>query len=240
VTVLARRGLGKLAALGGQVQEQSQDLGAGEPVDQRVVDLREHRRVARLETVDQVQLPQRPRPIERAREDPRHLLGKLLVVPRRDQRELADVEVQVEVLVVEPVGVVQPERDLHEPPAHRREQRQPLCQERLDVGAGDRAARAGRRVEDRQPAHVPGLARRLEREELRVQARELTHQIQYPAFSPTLPAKTLPPPAPIQLGPVPAFGVKRAPHCLRCRRKRTHQRRRHRARRAAAANAAGT
>ena len=63
-----------------------------------------------VEAVDQVQLPQRPRAVERAREDPRHLLGDLLVGRRRRDRQLAHVVLEVEVRIVDPVRVVEPER----------------------------------------------------------------------------------------------------------------------------------
>ena len=125
--------------------------------------------------VDHVQLPQRPRAVERAREDARHLLGELLVVAGRGQRQFAHVEIQVEVLVVHPVRVVEPQRDLDEPPAERREQRQPLLEQALHVAAVELPARRGRRVEDRDSADVPRLARRLERQELRVETGELSH-----------------------------------------------------------------
>ena len=107
----------------------------------------EHRHRSVLEPVDQVQLPQRPGAVERAGEDPRDLLGELLVGPGRRQGELADVEVEVEVAVVDPVGVVEPERHLGEAPAHRRQQRQPLGDHLLHVGELELAAR--RRASDR-------------------------------------------------------------------------------------------
>ena len=77
--------------------------------------------VAGLEPVDQVELPQRVGAVERARRDARDLLGELVVGAGRRERDLADVEVQVEVDVVDPVGVVEAERDLGEAPAQRRE-----------------------------------------------------------------------------------------------------------------------
>ncbi len=147
----------------------------GEAVDGRVVDLGQHRHDAVLEPVDQIQLPQRPGAVERPGDDPRHLLGELLVGARRRQRELADVEVEVEVRVVDPVRVVEAERHLGQTPAHRRQQRQPLGEHLLDVGELELAARGGARIEDRDPADVPALARVLEREELGVEAGQLAH-----------------------------------------------------------------
>jgi hypothetical protein len=138
-----------------------------------MVDLAEHHHVAGVVAVDQVELPQRAGAVERARDDPRGLLGELLVVAGGGECELADVEVEVEVLVVNPVRVVEPERDLDEAPAERRQQRQPLGDQRLDVRAGEGAVRPGRRVEEREAPDVARLPRGLEREELRVETGEL-------------------------------------------------------------------
>ena len=96
----------------------------------------------RSEAVDQVHLPERARAVERPRDDARHLLGELLVVARRRQRQLADVEVEVEVGVVHPVRVVEAERHLGQPPAQRRQQRQPLGDQVVDVRERQLAVRA--------------------------------------------------------------------------------------------------
>jgi hypothetical protein len=131
--------------------------------------------------VDEVQLPQRPRAVERARDDPRHLLGELFVTARGGQGELAHVEVEVEVDVVDPVGIVEPERHLGRTPAQGRQQRQPLGQKQLDVLDRQLAPRRGRRVEDGQAGHMAVLARVLQRQELRVEAGELSHpNFKYP------------------------------------------------------------
>src|SRR4051794_22210482 len=173
--VLSRRQV--VAPLGRQVQQQAHDLRARQPVDESVVDLREDGCIAGLEPVDHVELPQRPRPVERAREDARHLLAQLRVGARRGQCELAHVEVEVEVRVVDPVRIVEPERDLDELPLERRQERQPLAQERLQVAARDRAARPRAGVDDPQSANVARLTVCLQREELRVEARELPHAV---------------------------------------------------------------
>ena len=73
------------------------------------MDLGQQRDVPIVKAVDQVGLPQRPRPVQRSREDARHLLGELLVAGRRGERELADVVLEIEVGVIDPVGVVEPE-----------------------------------------------------------------------------------------------------------------------------------
>ena len=127
--------------------------------------------------MDQIELPQRPCAVERPRHDSRDLLGQLLVAPRRGQRELTDVEVEVELGVVDPVRIIEPERHLGEPPAERGQKRQALLHQPLDVAAVELAARCRGLVQYRHARHVTGLACALQREELRVNARELPHSI---------------------------------------------------------------
>ena len=117
---------GDLAALGREVEQQRHDLGAAEPVDHGVVDLRQHADEPGLVALDHVQLPQRPRAVERPRHDPRHLVGELLVGARRRERHLAHVVAEVDLGLLDPVRVVEPERHLGEPPAQRRELRRAL------------------------------------------------------------------------------------------------------------------
>ena len=175
VQAARRAAAGASRPSGRQVEQHAHDLGPREAVHQRVVDLREHRRAVRSEPVDQVHLPERARAVERPRDDARHLLGELLVVARRRERQLAHVEVEVEVGVVDPVRVVEPERHLGEPPAQRRQQRQALGDQVVHRLERQLAVRARGGVEDGQPADVPALARGLERQELGVDARELSH-----------------------------------------------------------------
>lgn len=78
--------------------------------------------MARCEPRDEVELPQRSGAIEGARDDVRHLLGQLCVAAWRCEPEFADVKVQVEVAVVDPVWVVEAQRYFSQPPAQRRQQ----------------------------------------------------------------------------------------------------------------------
>ena len=172
---LARRLRRQLLALGARVEQHAEDLVARHAVDHRVVQLGQHRHAAALEPLDQVQLPQRPRAVQRAREDPRDGLGQPAVVARRRHRALADVEVEVEGRVLDPVRQVDPERHLDQPPAERRQHVQPLGHHAADVADLERAARRGRRVVDGEAADVPVRARGLHPQELRVEARQLAH-----------------------------------------------------------------
>ena len=71
--------------------------------------------------MDHVQLPQRPRAVERSSGEPGDLLGELVIVARGGQRQLTHMEIEVELGRLDPVGVVERERDLGEAPAERGE-----------------------------------------------------------------------------------------------------------------------
>jgi len=165
------------------VVEDAHDLGARHAVDRRVVDLREDAGPAALEAVDHVELPQRARAVERPRHDPRDLLGELRIAARLGERQLADVVVEVEVGVVDPVRVVEAERHLAHAPAQRRQEREPVADQRAHLLAAEAAARRRRGVEDRETRDVPGVAAALQREELRVEASELPQLAHPPATS---------------------------------------------------------
>jgi hypothetical protein len=85
------------------------------------------------------------------------------------------MEVQVEVRVLDPVGQIDPERHLHEAPAERRQQVQPLPDQPADVLHRQLTARRRRRVVHGEAADVPVRPRRLDGEELGVERRELAH-----------------------------------------------------------------
>ena len=112
-------GRGRLAALGFDIEHQAQDLGPGHPVDQGVVDFAHHRHLARAVALDHVELPQRAGAIEWTRVQAGDLSRELPVGARRGQGDLADVVLEVERAVLDPVRVIEPERDLAQAPAHR-------------------------------------------------------------------------------------------------------------------------
>ena len=160
VAVVGEAHLGRhLATLRAQVEQGTHDLGTRHPVDDRVVDLRHHGLVPALEAVDQVELPQRAGAVERARHDPRHLLGQLRVAAGRRQRQLADVVLEIEVRIVDPVRVVERERHFLQPPAEGWQQRQPLGDHVVDVGELEAAVGARARIEHSHAADVSSLAR---------------------------------------------------------------------------------
>ena len=69
--------------------------------------LRVDRLAPARQAVDQVQLPQRPAAVERPGVQPGGLVGELAVVAGLGQGQLADVELDVEVGVLDPVRLVQ-------------------------------------------------------------------------------------------------------------------------------------
>jgi hypothetical protein len=140
-----------------------------------VVDLRQHPDVAVLQAVDQVDLPQRPRTVERPREDARYLLSHLGIRRRRRDRELADVVLEVELGIVDPVGIVEPQRDRFQPPAERGQQRKPLGDHVVDVGELEPSVWPRAWVEHGETANVASLTGRLQRQELRVKSGQLPH-----------------------------------------------------------------
>jgi hypothetical protein len=64
-----------------------------------VVQLGQQRHPVAGQPVDQVHLPQRPRPVQRVRGQPGDLLGQLPLVARVGQGELTHVEVEVDLAV---------------------------------------------------------------------------------------------------------------------------------------------
>jgi hypothetical protein len=141
-----------------------------------VVDLGEEADAPVPQAVDEVDLPQRPRPVQRPGHDPGQDLRDLALGARRRDRGLAHVVVEVEVGVLDPVGQVEAERHLDEPPAEGRQQVQPLGDDRPQALRADRPVGRGRRVVDAQDPDVPERARRLDAQELRVERRQLVHQ----------------------------------------------------------------
>jgi hypothetical protein len=99
-----------------------------------VVKLRQQSDIAVAETMNQIQLPKRVRAVERTLEDPRDLLRELRVRGRRRQRQLPHVVLEIELGVVDPVRIVQPERHLLQTPTKRRQQRQPLGDHAPHIG----------------------------------------------------------------------------------------------------------
>jgi len=108
--------------VGFDVEQEPLELGSRHTVDGRVVDLDLDGDVPVGQALDEVELPQGPCPVEMARRDAGDLLGELVVVAGGGQGQVAHVEVEVEIRVLDPQRVVHPEGDLDHPTAQRREQ----------------------------------------------------------------------------------------------------------------------
>ena len=126
-----------------------------------------------LQALDDVHLPQRAGAIHRAPDDAGDLIGELVGPTGRRQAHVADVEVEVEGRVVDPVRVVEVQRHLDDPAAHRLEladlRREAAVHRlvRIEVGA--------RSLVDGEAVDVTERRRRLHVQEAAVQTCELLH-----------------------------------------------------------------
>ena len=106
---------------------------------------------------------------------PGHLCRQLPIAARRRHRQIAHVELEVEVLVFDPVREVEAERHFEQPPAQHGQQVHAILEQPhhdLDV---QHAAWRRARVVDAEAADVSGLPPVLDRQELSVEAGELSH-----------------------------------------------------------------
>ena len=96
-----------------------------------------------------------------------------MVVTRRGQGQFAHVVLEVEVGILDPVRVIETERNRREPPAERRQQMHALQQHRGHPLRSQDTARRRRRVVDREARDVAMGTAVLHGEELRVEASQL-------------------------------------------------------------------
>ena len=73
-----------------------------------------------LQTVDEVGLPQRTAAIQRPRVQPCRLNCELAIIARCRERQLADMELDVEIGVLDPVRLIQAKGHLHQAAAKQR------------------------------------------------------------------------------------------------------------------------
>ena len=165
----------QLASLGRQVEQQAHDLGAGQAVDQRVVDLREHRDCPAAGRGSR----RAPTAAARGRAAARRSAPPARRAARRCRARAARARAR---------------GSRGRSPGRRpstgsrgRAAPRPAASGTAAAAAGARRAAACtspasslpsgavRGVEDREPADMPALARRLERQELRVEAGQLSH-----------------------------------------------------------------
>ncbi len=162
-------------AVGIGVEDRGEHQRPGRAVDGGVVDLGElGDQAAAIDTFDDVQLPEWAATVERAPVDATDRLPELLGGAGRCDRVVADVEVDVEIGVLDPVRQVESERNLDESPPERRQLVDAFEDQlfhRLDAGP---AGYPGRVVDvERRDVAVGG--RRLHVEEGHIDATELSH-----------------------------------------------------------------
>ena len=96
-----------VARRGADIVERLVDRHAGAAVDRGVMDLRIENALAVRQTRDDVELPERPAAIERIGVQPGDHFLELLFGARRGQGRFAQVIVEVELLLVDPTGMVE-------------------------------------------------------------------------------------------------------------------------------------
>ena len=147
------------------VEEQDADVDHRDAVGERVVGLVDDREAVALEPLDQVQLPERSRAVQRRREGLGDRLAELLFAAGRGQLRAAHVVVDVEVGVIDPEGTAELQRRHREPLAQARQQVQAAADAGEELLVAGRLALADQHGADR---HVPvgllvGQERRIER-----------------------------------------------------------------------------
>ena len=150
-------------------------------VDGRVVHLQQDRETAAWQELDVVQpfdhggLPQRSRAVDGARVNPRRHDAELAPVTRFGQCHVVHVRLDVEMLVVHPVGIVQPERYLLHTAMQERHLVGTLGEDVHDVAQAHPSVPRGLLGIEQQRAQVRRGARVLLGEEQPVQGTQLTH-----------------------------------------------------------------
>jgi hypothetical protein len=139
--------------LGGQVVDAAAHRNAGLAVNRGVVDLRVEADPAIGETLDHVELPERPAAVEQARMEPRGERLELGERARLRQHQIADVVVDVDVVVVNPDRIREVERHQRELAREDRREVHALRDVVLDRLVPV-AAVVGRRLEQVQAADV--------------------------------------------------------------------------------------
>ena len=137
--------------------------------------LGEDRHPVAVEAVNEVQLPQGAGAVQWPSGDARDLLGEHARIAGGGERQLADVELEIQVRLVLPIGVVEAERHLDQSPAERRDQVEAGGDQVADRAVGELSTRGGARVADPHRGDVAMGPAVLDGQELGVDAGELAH-----------------------------------------------------------------
>jgi hypothetical protein len=114
------------------VEQPEQEQRAADPVDRGVMDFHNEREAAALQALDHPHLPERVVAAQRHLGDPRDQFEQLALAAGRGQRRAVQVRVEVEVRVVGPHGVADPERHADELAPQEWQRRQPPLDLRAD------------------------------------------------------------------------------------------------------------
>jgi len=128
-----------------------------------------------VEALDDVHLPQRPAEVELARVEASRLDAQLAPVAWLGQGDVANVELEVEVAVLDPVRVVEVHRHLHQLLTEDPREVQATLDVLEDPLERHGAVRCRRGVVDRETGDVHGGVRRFEVDERGVEAGQLLH-----------------------------------------------------------------
>ena len=146
-----------------RIEQGGHHLDAGDVVDRRHVGLGVERHRAVGEAIDEPQLPQGPGPVEGEGVEAGDEGGQRRRPPRRRDRGVAQVELEVEPGARSPRRTGEAERRLHHDPPRRRDHWEALGQEVADDLVGQRTGLARR--EQRHAPDVTQLGRALHRQE---------------------------------------------------------------------------
>ena len=121
--------------VGRQIVHRRRHFDTGHTVDRGMMDFGHQRKAAFgqpldiIEALDDDEFPQWFRQVHRARVQPRDLNAELTPVAGRGKRDVAHVVFEVEIGVLDPVRMVDVERDAHQPLAERTRAAQPTFDE---------------------------------------------------------------------------------------------------------------
>ena len=162
--------------VGLEVHQHRGETRTGDTVEQAVVVLHHRSGPVVRESVDEPHLPQRMTAIELAAEDLSGERCEFLESSGGGNLDVEHMAVDVEVVVVDPHGAIEPERDLLQLPHELRRQRQPL-EQRL-AHRQERILRCLGAVENGQPTDVLVPVRLFHGEEHRIGTAQPLHATQ--------------------------------------------------------------